>query len=192
MLNRCQGEVRKRSCASDSTPVSARRSSSPVLVWPRWLGPIIDLGASVILSFLRTENENRVFDLRSSAPSAVKTSPFPPRPPARPNVDLAGLYSEREHPPSPLLPPSLGFGGTSWRDMSSLTYKTSRSRDHSDFEVPFAILRADSRLKIPHPNFVSFVCCLMSLRSVRGNPSAIRAPIREIRGQAEGIGIIPP
>jgi hypothetical protein len=31
--------------------------------------------------------------------------------------------SEREHPPSTRLPPSPGFGGTSWRDKSSLTYK---------------------------------------------------------------------
>jgi hypothetical protein len=27
---------------------------------------------------------------------------------------------KREHPPSPRLPPSPGFGGTSWRDKNSL------------------------------------------------------------------------
>ena len=37
---------------------------------------------------------------------------------------LARGESERERPPSSRLPPSPGFGGTSWRDKSSLAYKT--------------------------------------------------------------------
>ena len=47
----------------------------------------------------------------------------------RQRVRSRGL-SGREDPPSPRIPPSPGFGGTSWRDKSSLTFEIRVRRDY--------------------------------------------------------------